>query len=175
VKVLKLSYWKGGKNNLAEILDKLKEKFDKGVATVSVKSSTILESTKTRGFISTLKEQKQSSMEKMGIDVYSLYLNNELTMDKVLEMCQGIANIDDKIKEKLEELKNIQEEEKKLLGIKENASTITCACGHAIPQNSKFCTNCGKPNVTEQNMCKCGAKITENSKFCFKCGKKVID
>lgn len=50
--------------------------------------------------------------------------------------------------------------------------TMECPSCHAtIPQNSKFCMQCG---FSFANMvCSCGAKLVPGAKFCLECGKKV--
>lgn len=51
-------------------------------------------------------------------------------------------------------------------------ATMECPSCHAIiPQNSKFCMQCG---FSFANMvCSCGAKLVPGAKFCLECGKKV--
>ena len=44
-------------------------------------------------------------------------------------------------------------------------------CGKQIPDQAKFCPECGAP--TSIVCSKCGAKLNPNAKFCPECGEKV--
>ena len=45
-------------------------------------------------------------------------------------------------------------------------------CGHQLPQNAKFCNNCGNKTSYENKCSKCG-NIVEG-KFCTECGEPVV-
>jgi membrane protease subunit (stomatin/prohibitin family) len=51
----------------------------------------------------------------------------------------------------------------------------TCACGHTMPQEAKFCNMCGKQKPvdkpSDQWKCSCGYENT-GGKFCSECGNK---
>ncbi|MDD7795347.1 SPFH domain-containing protein [Clostridium sp. 'White wine YQ'] len=53
-----------------------------------------------------------------------------------------------------------------------NVSGMQCpSCGHKIPTDSKFCTECGKSIMPPKAKClKCNAEIEESMKFCPICG-----
>ena len=45
-------------------------------------------------------------------------------------------------------------------------------CNQTCKENSKFCSNCGKP-FTQASFCKnCGNKFEGQEKFCSDCGAK---
>ena len=58
-------------------------------------------------------------------------------------------------------------------------SIIPCSnCGINLPENSKFCLNCGeKVIVANSNIIKCPkcSTMTQNGKFCMNCGGKLTD
>ncbi len=50
----------------------------------------------------------------------------------------------------------------------------TCPqCEAPLPQNVKFCPECGAKISAESKCKKCGAKLMPNAKFCPECGQKV--
>lgn len=63
-----------------------------------------------------------------------------------------------------------------LNNVKDESSVkiTTCtSCGKHVPQNSKFCPECGT-KMSESKFCpECGTKLTPNSKFCTECGTKL--
>ena len=48
-------------------------------------------------------------------------------------------------------------------------------CGAQIADDSRFCTECGKP-IPQSNVCPiCGASVNDGDLFCHSCGKRVND
>lgn len=49
-----------------------------------------------------------------------------------------------------------------------------CAkCGAIIPQNAKFCPECGEKVALKKFCSECGAEVSANAKFCPECGNKI--
>ena len=46
------------------------------------------------------------------------------------------------------------------------------ACGHANPEGTKFCLECGTPGVARCTSC--GCELATATKFCGECGTKVV-
>lgn len=170
---------------MASIIKKIKSEFDKGLASVSVNSSTLIETTKINGIIASLKEKRELLINSLGELIYEEMLDKtEVNEDDKLQMFNEILEIDNKINEKLETIKKINDEKKEVILMisKEKAEDQTqesidneniCECGQKIKENAKFCIGCGKPvQIKETPLCTCGAKIKENAKFCSSCGDK---
>jgi len=52
------------------------------------------------------------------------------------------------------------------------AETIACPdCQSAIPQNAKFCPQCGHQQLVFSQCAQCGKNMTPNAKFCSRCGQ----
>ncbi|MBF0544658.1 MAG: SPFH domain-containing protein [Candidatus Riflebacteria bacterium] len=50
-------------------------------------------------------------------------------------------------------------------------NTFPCSCGAAVPENAKFCPECGKPNSHGMVACvSCGKPVKQGAKFCPECG-----
>lgn len=178
---------------MASIIKKIKSEFDKGLVSVSVNSSTLLEITKLNGIIASLKEKKEVLIIELGNLSYEEMLgNSEIIKDSKQKVFDEIVEIDIKINEKLENIKKINDEKNEVISIisKDNSESQKhqgfneeniCECGSKIKENAKFCTICGKPVLLkpkeeliaeEVSTCSCGAKIKENAKFCSACGIK---
>lgn len=55
-------------------------------------------------------------------------------------------------------------------------ATIKCPnCGSEVPENSKFCLECGTKMATEWQCKNCGEMVPANAKFCGNCGSRRED
>ena len=51
---------------------------------------------------------------------------------------------------------------------------LTCPkCGASLKKGAKFCSECGEKLVKAEKTCECGAKVSADAKFCPNCGKSV--
>lgn len=164
---------------MAEFFDKIREGIDK----VSIKAKETIEVTKIKGQISKIQEQKKKAFEELGSLVYEMLVNDNLEVDKLREKTGIIKELDKQIKEKEQELIEVQSKaQQEIEGLK---STRKCECGAIIPEDSKFCVKCGKKIEMQEvvqseqktetiQRCECGAIIPQGAKFCVKCGKSLV-
>lgn len=54
-----------------------------------------------------------------------------------------------------------------------NNNFVCNYCGNPLPDNAKFCSNCGKMVEKKLFCCECGSENSIDSKFCMKCGAKL--
>ena len=58
----------------------------------------------------------------------------------------------------------------------EAPETTTCPdCQNAIPQNAKFCPQCGHQQLVFSQCTKCGKNLTPSAKFCPRCGQPAAE
>lgn len=165
---------------MVDFFEKIKESIDK----VSIKAKETIEINKIKGQISKIQEQKRKAFEELGSIVYEMLGADNLELEKLKEKAEAIKELDRQIKEKEQELLEVQTKaQQEIEGLK---SIYKCECGAIIPEGSKFCVNCGKKvevkevetvkpeQTTETLHCKCGAFIHPGAKFCVKCGKRII-
>lgn len=127
---------------MADFFDKVKQGVGKGLTTVSVKSKEMLETTKIKGQIGTLQEQKKDALEELGNIVYTMFLKGAFDEERIKGKCEVIVGLDSQTKDKEEELKQIHLKAEEALG-KPKAVGI-CGCGAEIYDGTKFCGRCGK-------------------------------
>ena len=130
--------------------DSIKDAFNKGVATVSIKSETLVESSRVKTAISTAQKRRDTEIAALGVKFYAAWKRGEITDSIFADDLQAIAQIEQEIAQQEERLVQIKAEEDKAL----NARTAPKA---AAP---RFCTKCGKP-------------LTPGSRFCTECGAPV--
>ncbi|MGL4345295.1 MAG: hypothetical protein ACRCTE_08865 [Cellulosilyticaceae bacterium] len=125
---------------MAALFGKIKDNLDKGVATVTLKSSTVMEMNKCKLFIRTLTEKIEDQKKQLGILVYDMYSQNHFDENIYQEKCRQIAHLEEQRiaqEQKIEELKN---QETEILG---GTQAKQCSCGATIQEGMLFCVNCG--------------------------------
>jgi len=127
---------------MADFFNKVKHGIGKGVAAASVKSKEVLDATKIKSQINGLQDQKKALLEELGNIVYTMFLKAGFDEERLRTKCSAIAAVDDQIKQKQEELKEVHLKAQEALG-KPKPLTV-CACGEPIYEGTKFCGKCGK-------------------------------
>lgn len=186
---------------MADFFNKMKKGFSKGTTVISVKSSTMMETNKLKGEISSLKKEKNELFTTIGERFYNMkkegqvdYSELENTLSRAFEIDQTIEQREQDIEEALRK----QEETIKSLGEEaDNADDkLICSCGETVAMGTKFCPKCGKKmdqieevvvetvveqeahevaqeEVTETIVCECGVELPAGTIFCVQCGRKV--
>jgi len=129
---------------MAGIFDKVVDGLNKGVATVGANSKAMMEKAQVKTAIKNLEVERKELAELLGMRVYETYIEtNEVTVDKSVE--NFIAEIGkrlDGIELQQAEMKRIEDELNLITGSK-SAGEPSCACGHAVNADAKFCAKCG--------------------------------
>ncbi len=159
---------------MKDFFDKIQKGVGKGIHKVGAKTKEMIESTKIKGQIKILEDQKKSALEELGNIVFTMFLKDNFDMGRIKEKCKNIKELNSQIEEKEEELRQIYLVAQEALG-KPRAVSI-CECGAEIYEGAKFCGKCGKkvetlPNT--KNCAHCGSSISPEDKFCPNCGEKV--
>jgi hypothetical protein len=123
---------------MEKFMDKVKKGIDKGVTIVGVKSKEIMEAGKIESQIRDLEERKHLALEEAGMIVYKMFIQSDYDGEEELKgKCEGIYDLDQQIEAKQAELKKVHLEAQTALG------KTVCACGAAMEDGIKFCSNCG--------------------------------
>jgi rRNA maturation endonuclease Nob1 len=126
-------------------------------AVVSKKAGTIIDLSKLRISLASLRSELNKQYVALGEAVY----NNE-PIDEI-----------DAIKAAIDEVKQNIDDVEKILDASRN--TITCpACGQKLPKSAQFCSTCGTQIPKKVAVCKsCGAELQPETKFCAMCGTSI--
>jgi hypothetical protein len=133
---------------MGDFFQKVKQGIGKGVTTASVKSKEVLETTKIKSQINGLAEQKKALLEELGNIMYTMFLKGGFDEERLKTKSSAVAAVDDQIKHKEDELKEVHLKAQEALG---RPKPITvCACGEAIYEGTKFCGKCGMKVIVPQ-------------------------
>lgn len=128
---------------MAELLDKIKENIGKGIATVSVASKELVETSRLKGEIAGARRRRRELIEELGNVVFVMESRDAFDMERVREKCRGVAGLDERIRELEEAVRDVRRRSEELLG-KRKAAIPPCSCGADVPEGAKFCGKCGK-------------------------------
>lgn len=133
------------------MLEKLKNTFDRGLATVSVKSESMVEISRIKAQIQSLQKQQAAMTNQLGEEMYAMWKDGELDRERFEQACGQILACEQAIEEQNRRMEQVRMEEQQLLG------------GQAAPvQPQMFCPACGTKNQTGARFCtNCGTKIRE--------------
>ena len=134
-----------------------KDAFDKSLAAVSVKSETLVESSRIRTAIASTQKSMDAAVTALGIKYYNSWLAGNIDQEEIEAECQKIKEISTEwatLKPKLEQIKA---EERQILGGQKKPAVVP---SEVLAGESVFCANCGK-------------KLDADARFCDECGTPV--
>lgn len=170
-----------------KMFGKIKESIDKGIVSVSVKSSTYLEIEKLKTKVGNTAGKMDIAASEMGAAVYSQWKSGSVNMEYIGTVCTYIKELEEEIAVYQAQIGQLEQEKVKILGGDEAVpgtagcgNGITCACGYVNEQGARFCINCGKPLLkseepedTTRACPSCGIEVERGARFCCGCGKPL--
>lgn len=172
---------------MADFFEKLKKGIDRGVTTISVRSREMLETGHLRSQIKVMQEERRHALEEVGNMVYTLYGQDRLEeeRERVHAKCESLAALDQKIREREEEVRQVQLRAQEVLSNLSGSAVGACDCGTLIYGAAKFCGGCGKsvqeilsraltdfPGIVTRCP-RCGGPVAAESRFCGGCGANL--
>lgn len=125
------------------------------------------EKIKIRKSINDYEDLKTHILLKLGIITYDKIRKGEIIDEDFDSLCDEIKNYDIEIYTKYMQLRNFENENKR----------NTCQCGYIAFKNEKFCPQCGKSLIEEEEpyiICpNCNQNVEKDSNFCVCCGSKI--
>ena len=135
---------------MADVFGKLKSSINRGITTISVKTSSSLEKTKIKTHIDTLEADIQKLLLASGELSFSIWNGESTDNDKLISYYESVKSKRAEIVELKTELSTIDERDSKILGAEEKE----------VPAGGCSCQNCGAVFDEPVNFCrKCGSKI----------------
>lgn len=127
------------------MLEKLKNTLDRGIATVSVKSESVVETSRIRAQLLSLQKQRADKVSQLGGEVYEMWNGGVENRERVEQLCGEIRGIERTIDEQDRRLAQVRAEEQQRLGGQPAAQPdVFCpACGAKNQAGARFCVSCG--------------------------------
>lgn len=140
---------------MADPIQKLKNSMNRGITTISVKTSSSLEKSKINMHIESLEKEVQSLLYTIGKDAYDIWENGASDFESLTEKFSSVKQKKAEITQLTAELDAIDQRDKQILGTPQNTA-------EAVPQasGSFFCPQCGAAYDTPVKFCrKCGCNL----------------
>lgn len=131
---------------MADFIDKMKVGFNKGVATISTGSKTMVEKTKINSVINNLEADKKRLCESIGFTLLEFCKQNPETdfpYGEMVSFCDKMAQYNQEIDVQKIKLAELDAEMNRVLGATNSAEQVFCGCGYANVVGSRFCAKCG--------------------------------
>lgn len=123
--------------------DMMKSKINKGITTVSLKTSSSVEKAKINTYMESLRGDIESLKKEIGEKVYTLWENDNFDLEKLTQELNTIKEKSIKISELKTQLAAIEDKENDILGKGVNSGSRCANCGTQYEQKINFCVKCG--------------------------------
>jgi rubrerythrin len=131
---------------MADAFSKIKSSLNRGITTISVKTSSTLEKSKIRTQIETLNNEIQKLYTEIGKTSYAKWCQADPDCTVLEQLFNDIKAKEENIAALNQELVSIDERDNQTLGTKEEkpVAQFTCPnCGAGYDSPVKFCRSCG--------------------------------
>lgn len=124
----------------------LKKTISKKANEVNVKTSTFIEISKIKSYISAINQETERKYCEIGKNLYQMWKDQSVNLEELENLFTEINDCEVKIQEYSLQIQKIEEDNKKYMGV--------------ANENMIFCSNCGAKNSTEALFCReCGNKM----------------
>lgn len=142
-------------HNFKDRINKSKEKVE-----------NIKELNKLNNIIEQADSEKIKKFTDAGMEIYKKIRKKEISEGCIIDLFEGISEIDKAIYEAKLEINKIMLKNK-----------MICECGNRVDIDNNFCPICGTKINYKKNTIKCKycfSEIDEDSIYCACCGQKII-
>lgn len=145
-----------------DTFQKFKSSFNRGVATISVKTSSSLEKVKIKTHIESINKEIEHLMSDIGKTAYEIWEKEDMDFLVLNEKCLIVKQKKEEIIQLNETYDSIDERDGQILGTAPNEENHEVKEVDPVPADSITCPNCGSVYI-------------QSVKFCKKCGQKLKD
>lgn len=129
---------------MADFFDKVKDSVNKGIATVSTGSKTMIEKTKINSIIKTLEDEKRQLAEIAGnkvITYCNAHTEGDIPRSEIASIFNEVMLRNEQIALHQQRIAELDSEMEQVRG----ASNLGgfCSCGYENSSGAKFCAKCG--------------------------------
>lgn len=130
-------------------IDVMKSKINKGLTTVSVKTSSSMEKAKLNIYMESVQSEIKKSKQELGHKVYDLWEKDSFELREIENELQVIKEKQSVVDDLQKQIQNIDEQANSILGTADKkevqeAEGCTCAeCGAVYAEKINFCVQCG--------------------------------
>ncbi|MCM1040792.1 MAG: zinc ribbon domain-containing protein [Ruminococcus sp.] len=143
---------------MADPIQKLKNSMNRGITTISVKTSSSLEKSKINMHIDTLEKEIQSLFFAIGSDAYNLWESGAFDSEMLTENFNSVKQKKAEIAQLNAELEAIDKRDNQILGTA--AQNTAAPAPAALSSAAIFCPQCGAAYETPVKFCrKCGCNL----------------
>ena len=133
---------------MADFIDKIADGINKGIATASTGSKTMLEKNKIYTIIKNIECEKSQLINIIGNKVYEYCVKNEgdIPRDVVISICNEINVRNARIAEQRKQIEALDAEMNNVKGVRPQPAGggVVCGCGYPNNPGAKFCGRCGR-------------------------------
>lgn len=145
-----------------DTFEKLKMSVNRGITTISVKTSASMERSRVLAHIDSLDKENKKDYAVIGEEAYGLWESGTQDFSKLYEKFELIKKRKADIEELNGQLLLIEEKNKEILGRMDDTpvEAVSETANPVVNQEKFFCSNCGEAYDTQVKFCrKCGNKM----------------
>ena len=145
-----------------DAFQKFKSTLNRGVATISVKTSSSLEKVKIKTHIESIEKELEHLLFEIGKSAYDIWNNDDNDFSVLEEQFSSIKQKKQEIAQLLDEYDSIDERDGQILGTTMSDENKVANENVQVAEETTICPNCG-------------VEYVQSVRFCKKCGQKLKD
>lgn len=122
---------------------KLGDIFNKSIATISVKSESMVEISRCKTAIANAQKVMEEGINALGQRLYYDWKQGAVDLNTYTQEIGRIMQVENDIESYKRRMEEIKQQEDVILGTQNKAGGFCTNCGRQLPAGSRFCDGCG--------------------------------